>query len=250
MPVYNADVANIFNQVADLLEIEGANEFRVRAYRNAARQRGYEYLAVTDHSSYIGVTQGLDAEELTERVEEIERLDEEMEDFGLLKGIEVDILEDGSLDLPDDVLEKLDLVVCSIHSKFDLSREKQTERIIRAMDNPHVHILGHPTGRRINDRPPYEIDLERVMEAALERGCFLELNAQPDRLDLKDTHCQMAKEMGLKVAISTAAEFSAGLYALRRRSGPPRLADAGRCDQHAKLASAEGTSATVTRDTA
>lgn len=138
--------------MADLLEIEGANEFRVRAYRNAARQRGYEYLAVTDHSSYIGVTQGLDAEELTERVEEIERLDEEIEDFRLLKSIEVDIMEDGSLDLPDDVLEKLDLVVCSVHSKFDLSREKQTERIIRAMDNPHVHILGHPTGRRINAR--------------------------------------------------------------------------------------------------
>ena len=92
-----------------------------------------------------------------------------------------------------------------------------------------------------------EVDLERVMEAALERGCFLELNAQPERLDLKETHCRMAKEMGLKVVISTAAEFSARRYALRRRSGPPRLADAGRRDQHAELVGAEGASETVTR---
>jgi DNA polymerase (family 10) len=113
------------------------------------------------------------------------------------------------------VLERLDIVVASIHSKFDLSPEKQTERIIRAMDNPHFHIFGHPTGRRIGEREPYQVDMERVMEAALERGCFLEINAHPSRLDLNDVYAKMAKEMGLKVAISTDAHRTVELGYIR-----------------------------------
>jgi DNA polymerase (family 10) len=181
----------------------------------AARAAGRDYLAITDHSAYIGVTQGLNADELEERIEAIERLNEEMEGIVLLKSIEVDVMEDGSLDLPDDVLEKLDLVIFSVHSHFDLPADKQTERIIRAMDNPNCTILAHPTGRQIGKRPPYEVDMGRLMDAALERGCFLELNAQPDRLDLDDVCCKMAKDRGLKVAISTDAHGTEELKFMR-----------------------------------
>jgi DNA polymerase (family 10) len=181
----------------------------------AARDAGREYLAITDHSSYIGVTQGLDANELARRIEEIERLNGDMEDFILLKSVEVDVMEDGSLDLPDDVLERLDLVIVAIHSHFDLPADKQTERIIQAMDNPNCNILAHPTGRQIGRRPAYDVDMGRLMNAALERGCFLELNAQPDRLDLDDVHCKMARDRGLKVAISTDAHGTEELKFMR-----------------------------------
>ncbi|MFW6135440.1 MAG: DNA polymerase/3'-5' exonuclease PolX [Chloroflexota bacterium] len=181
----------------------------------AARALGREYLAVSDHSGYIGVTQGLDADALAERVEEIARLDEEMDDIILLKSIEVDMMEDGSLDLPDEALEKLDIVTCAVHSHFDLPADKQTERIIRAMDNPNCNILAHPTARQIGKRPPCELDMGRVMDAALERGCFLELNAQPDRLDLDDVYCKMARERGLKISISTDAHSTEELSFMR-----------------------------------
>ncbi len=181
----------------------------------AAQALGHKYLAITEHSAYIGVTQGLNAEELEKRIEDIERLNETMEDIVLLKSVEVDIMEDGSLDLPDDVLEKLDLVICAVHSHFDLPADEQTERIIRAMDNPNCTILAHPTARQIGKRPGYDVDVGRLMDAALERGCFLELNAQPDRLDLDDVYCKMAKERGLKVAISTDAHRTDELKFLR-----------------------------------
>jgi DNA polymerase (family 10) len=181
----------------------------------AAQALGREYLAITDHSAYIGVTQGLDAEALARRIEDIERLDEELEDVVLLKGVEVDIMEDGSLDLPDDVLERLDVVILAVHSHFDLSADQQTERIMRAMDNPNGNVVAHPTGRQIGKRPAYQVEMGRLMDAALERGCFLELNAQPDRLDLDDVYCKMAKDRGLKVAISTDAHGTEELTFMR-----------------------------------
>jgi DNA polymerase (family 10) len=187
----------------------------VEEMARAAEKRGYDYFAITDHCGYIGVTQGLSAEELAQRIDEIKRLNEEMENIVLLTGIEVDVMQDGSLDLPDDVLERLDVVIVSVHSHFDLPRDKQAERIIRAMDNPNVNILAHPTGRRIGDRPPYDVDVERLMDAALERGCFLEVNAQPARLDLNDVHCRMAKDRGLKLSISTDAHSIAELAFMR-----------------------------------
>ncbi len=171
----------------------------------AAQDLGREYIAITDHSDYVGVTQGLDVDALDEQIAEIEALNDDLEDFRVLKSIEVDILPDGTLALPDAALAKLDVVVASVHTKFDLSQEKQTERILRALDNPHVNILAHPTGRRIGDRAPYDVDLEQVMSAALERSCFLEINASPERLDLNDIYAKMAKEMGLKLVISTDA---------------------------------------------
>jgi DNA polymerase (family 10) len=189
----------------------------------AARDLGYSYLAITEHSQALRVAKGFDSKQLERQIEEIDKLNGEYPGFRILKGIEVDILADGSLDLPDAVLGKLDLVVCSVHSKFNLSSEKQTKRIIRAMDNPHFNILGHPTGRLINERAAYGVDMEKIMKAALERGCILELNAHPDRLDLNDHHCRMARDMGLKVAIYTDAHSTKalgnmkyGIYQARR----------------------------------
>ncbi len=189
----------------------------------AARNLGYEYLAITDHSKMVSMAHGLDAKRLEKQIKKIDRFNETLKDFVLLKGIEVDILEDGSLDLPDEILKGLDLRVCSVHYKQNLPREKQTERILRAMDNPWFNILAHPTGRLINERRPYEVDMERIMEKVGDRGCFLELNAHPERLDLTDVHCKMAKEMGVKVVISTDAHSTAdlglmrfGLYQARR----------------------------------
>ncbi len=196
----------------------------LKAIAEAARDMGYEYIAITDHSARVAVTQGLDAEALDRRIDEIDQLNEEMKNLRILKGIEVDILEDGSLDLPDEALEKLDVVVASVHIKFDRPREEQTERIIRAMDTPHVHILAHPTGRIIGERQPYELDMERLMEAARERGCVLELNAYPDRLDLNDIHCKIAKEMGVKIAISTDAHRVDHLKMMRYGVGQARRA--------------------------
>ena len=183
----------------------------LREMVEGAQALGYEYIAITDHSAYVGVVTGLDADDLMKQIEKIDQLNDELDDFRVLKGMEVDIMEDGSLDLPDEALENLDVVVGSIHTKFDLPGEQQTERIIRAMDNPHFNILGHPTGRHIGKRPPYDVDLERVMGAALERGCFLEINASPERLDLNDVYAKLAKEMGLNLVISTDAHHVNGL---------------------------------------
>ena len=180
-----------------------------------AKDLGYAYIAVTDHSQRVTMAKGLDARRLREQLEAIDELNEKLSGITVLKGIEVDILEDGSLDLPDEVLKELDLTVCSVHYNRNLSRKKQTERIIRAMDNPCFSILGHPTGRLINERQAYEVDIERIIEAAGERGCFLELDAQPSRLDLADTHCRLAKDRGVKIAISTDAHHLAGLDYMR-----------------------------------
>jgi DNA polymerase (family 10) len=171
----------------------------------AARAAGLAYLAVTDHSRYLGAYRGLDAERLARQCETIDALNERLEGITLLKGIEVDILEDGSLALPDDALAPLDLVVGAVHSHFGLSRRKQTDRLLRAIERPHFSILAHPTARLIGERPPIDIELERVIEACAGRGCFLELNSQPQRLDLEDTACQLAAEHGIAVSIASDA---------------------------------------------
>jgi DNA polymerase (family 10) len=188
----------------------------------AARKRGYEYLAITDHSKHVTVARGMDAKRLAKEAAFIDKLNGKLKGITLLKSVELDILADGSLDLPDDVLDELDLVVCSIHYNFNLPRARQTERVIKAMDNRHFNIFCHPSGRLINERPAYEIDLEKVMRAAKERGCFLELNAHPDRLDLTDVNCQMAKGMGLKLAVSTDAHSVDDLDLIRFGIGQAR----------------------------
>jgi DNA polymerase (family 10) len=182
---------------------DGHNSLREMA--EAARARGYEYLAITDHSRRVSVAHGLNGKQLLEEIRKIDRLNTKLDGIVILKSCEVDILDDGSLDLPDSVLRELDLTVCAVHYNFSRPEKQQTERIIRAMDNPCFNILAHPTGRLINQREPYDVDLQAVMIAARERGCFLEVNAQPARLDLTDTYCKLARDLGLKVAISTDA---------------------------------------------
>jgi DNA polymerase (family 10) len=171
----------------------------------AAQARGYAYMALTDHSRRQTMSHGLDPAKVAKQIREIDKINKTFNNFTILKGIEVDILKDGMLDLPDATLAQLDVVVASVHSFFDLRPDDQTERIIRAMQNRQVSILGHPTGRLIGMREPYEIDMDRVISAARELNCALEINAEPDRLDLNDLHAHMAKSKGVKLAISTDA---------------------------------------------
>jgi DNA polymerase (family 10) len=182
---------------------DGRNSLREMAL--AAKKRGYQYLAITEHSQRLKIAGGLDPQKLLKQMEEIDILNEALKGISLLKGIEVEILEDGRLDFADTVLAQLDLVVGTIHSHFGLSLQKQTERILRAMDHPYFTFLAHPTGRLINQREPYEADMMQIIGKARERGCFLELNANPKRLDLYDTYCQIAKSEGVLVAINSDA---------------------------------------------
>lgn len=169
----------------------------------AAAEHGYEYIAITDHSQRLSMVHGLKPEDVEDQIAQIDEFNKNNDDIVFLKGSEVDILEDGSLDLPDDLLKKLDIVVCSVHSKFNLSSKEQTERIIHAIENPYTTIIAHPTGRRIHERESYEVDMEKIMKAAKKHTCCLELNAHPERLDLTDIYCKMAKDMGVTLAIST-----------------------------------------------
>lgn len=177
----------------------------IKEMAEAARDMGHDYIAITDHSERVSVASGLDAEELADQIEKVEEVDNELDDIRILKGIEVDILKDGTLDLPNDILKQLDLRICSVHYHQDLPEEEQTERIIKAMENPYFDILAHPTGRQIHERGEMDLDMEEVMDAAEEYDCIFELNASPHRLDLDDHYCKMAKERGLKIEISTDA---------------------------------------------
>jgi len=188
----------------------------------AAKQAGLSYLAITEHSKHLAMTHGLTAERLLQQVDEIDALNEKLKGITLLKGIEVDILEDGSLDLPDAVLARLDLVIGAVHSNFTLSREQQTQRIIRAMQRPCFSILAHPTGRLLEQRDAYDVDMDRVIKEARQRGCYLELNAHPERLDLYDIHCRMAKAEGVLVSINSDAHSISDFYNLKYGIGQAR----------------------------
>ncbi|HSD43841.1 MAG TPA: DNA polymerase/3'-5' exonuclease PolX [Burkholderiales bacterium] len=182
---------------------DGRNTIREMAL--AAKAKGLEYVAITEHSQRETQARGLDSARLAKQLDEIDRVNAELQGVTILKGIEVDILEDGSLDLPDSALAKLDLVVAAVHSKFNLSRKAQTERIVRALDNRYVSILSHPSGRLIDERAPYEVDMQALIRRAKARGIALEINAHPDRLDLNDTDARIAKEEGALVAINSDA---------------------------------------------
>jgi DNA polymerase (family 10) len=169
----------------------------------AAQKKGYQYVAICDHSKTLKITHGLDETRLMKQMEEIDRINELLKSFQILKGTEVDILSDGRLDLSEKALEKLDFVVASVHSGFKQDKERMTKRIIKALENPYVHVLGHPTGRLLGARDPYEVDIDEVMEAAKKYGKALEINAYFERLDLDDLHCRKAKEMGIRVSIGT-----------------------------------------------
>ncbi|HSN19239.1 MAG TPA: DNA polymerase/3'-5' exonuclease PolX [Usitatibacter sp.] len=188
----------------------------------AAKARGLHYLAITDHGSKIPVTHGLDAARLARQGREIDALNSSRAGIVLLRGIEVDILEDGTLDLPDAALARLDLVVGAVHAKFNLSRARQTQRILAAMENPRLSILAHPPGRLIDEREPYDVDMAAIMRKARDLGVVLELNAHPDRLDLNDAHCRMARDLGVRVSIGTDAHTVDGLADLRYGIGQAR----------------------------
>ena len=169
----------------------------------AAQKRGYQYVAICDHSKSLKIAHGLDESRLMKQIEEIDRLNEKLKDFQILKGSEVDILTDGTLDLSKKVLEKLDFAVAAIHSGFKQDKGKMTKRIIRALENPYIHVLAHPSGRLLGARDPYKVEIEELMEAAKKYGKALEINAYFERLDLNDIHCRKAKEMGIRVGIGT-----------------------------------------------
>lgn len=182
---------------------DGAHSIEQMA--SAAQKRGYEYLGITDHSQSLKIAGGVSEEKLWEQIRRIDRLNAKLAGFRILKAAEVDILADGKLDYSDELLAALDYTVCSIHSRFALNKVQQTERILRAMDHPAFTILGHATGRLLLRRPGYEIDLERVIRHAKTRGCFFEINASPDRLDLSAENARLAREAGIRIAICTDA---------------------------------------------
>jgi DNA polymerase (family 10) len=178
----------------------------IREMAIAARERGYKMLAITDHTSGLGVVQGMTPEAVKEQGKEIDRAREELGDsIHILKGAEVEIKSDGSLDYPDEVLASLDIVIGSIHSGLRQPREKITERLIKAMHNPHVDFIGHPTGRLFPDRAPSDLDMDKVLATAAESGVVMEINAHPARLDLDDVHAKRAIEMGINLTINTDA---------------------------------------------
>jgi DNA polymerase (family 10) len=174
-----------------------------------AISRGYEYVAVTDHSQSLKIANGLTPERLKKQVVALEKAEDRLDGrLKVLKGTEVDIKPDGSLDFPRSVLKDLDIVIASVHSRFKMDRQDMTKRITTAIESGLVDILGHPTGRLIGERDPYEVDLEKVFSAAKSSGVCMEINSFPNRLDLRDVHCRLAAQMGVKVAIGTDAHRS------------------------------------------
>ena len=200
---------------------DGANTLHEMA--DAATAKGYQYIAIADHSQSLKITNGLTEKRLFQQIKAIDRFNAGSKNIHVLKSAEVDILEDGRLDYSNSALKELDLTVCSIHSRFSLDRRKQTERIMRAMDNRYFTILGHATGRLLLKREGYELAIERLIQHAVDCGCYFEINANPDRLDLSDENAKLAKAAGVKIAINTDAHstrelnfMSAGLNQARR----------------------------------
>jgi DNA polymerase (family 10) len=223
--------AGLLPQLVELEDLRGDLHAHTRASDGheslevmaaAAKERGLHYLAITDHSKRLTVAHGLDSKRLLKQLESIDEFNAGEHGITLLKGMEVDILDDGGLDFPDAILARLDVVIGAVHSRFNLSRASQTRRILRAMDNPNFTLLAHPTGRLIDRRAPYDVDMTRIIRHARERGCFLELNAHPERLDLLDTQCQQAREEGVLVSINSDAHSVADFDNLRFGVGQAR----------------------------
>ncbi|MBA4104854.1 MAG: DNA polymerase/3'-5' exonuclease PolX [Pirellula sp.] len=181
----------------------------------AARARGLSYIAITDHSKRVSMAHGLDGDRLRRQWLEVNQVNRQTADIEVLKGIECDILEKGGMDLPDDVLAEADWVIASVHYGQNQSRQQITERILEALENPHVDMLAHPTGRLINRREPYDVDLDQVMAAAVKYRKLLELNANPARLDLNDVYCAAAKRLGIPIVINTDAHHTDGMDVMR-----------------------------------
>jgi DNA polymerase (family 10) len=194
-------------------ETDGKDD--IRAMADAARAEGHRYIAITDHSQSLAMANGLDERRALEHARRIRAVDAEGIGVRLLAGIECDIRPDGSLDLADDCLAALDLVVASVHSAFNQDRQQMTERLLRALANPYVDVLGHATGRLLLRREPYAFDVETVVDAAVRHGVAMEINCQVDRLDLNDTHARLVRERGGRLVISTDAHSRNALRNLR-----------------------------------
>jgi DNA polymerase (family 10) len=190
----------------------------------AAKDMGYQYIAITEHSGGRGIAHGLDVERLRQQVAEIKALNERLTGIYVLTGIEVDIRADGSLDLPHEILSELDIVIAAVHSAMNQSEEKMTRRVINAMENPDVDMIAHPTCRLIGEREPIAIDLEAIFQAAAKYNKIMEINAMPDRLDLKDIHAFRARDLGVKLAIGTDTHSIAHLGFIRFGVGVARRA--------------------------
>jgi DNA polymerase (family X) len=195
------------------IETDGRNTIVEMA--EAARERGYKYMAITDHSKNLAFANGLDDARAVEHISRIRATGEKFEGIRIFAGIEVDILGDGSLDLSDSVLEQMDLVIASVHSHFNQSAEEMTARLLKAIENPNVSIIGHPTGRILLRRDAYPYDMDAVLEAAARNKVAMELNAYPDRLDLCDRHLRMAKQYGVKIVINTDSHHTTHMEKIR-----------------------------------
>ena len=188
---------------------DGKNSIEEMA--EAARTLGHEYIAITDHSKAVTVANGLSEKRMEEHIQKLRAADKKGLGIRVLVGSEVDILKDGSLDYSDEILEQLDVVVCSVHSYFNLERAAMTERMLAAIENPYTQIIGHPTGRVLLRRDPIDYDMEKVLDACAKHGVAMECNSYPDRLDLKDVYLRMCKERGVKVVISTDSHVAGNL---------------------------------------
>jgi DNA polymerase (family X) len=195
--------------------VETDGRCTIEEMAEAARERGYKYMAITDHSKNLAFANGLDDARALKHIEKIRQADEQIKGIKIFAGIEVDILADGDLDLSDAVLKEMDVVIASVHSAFNQEAAKMTERLRRAVNNPHVSILGHPTGRILLRRDAYPFDVEAVLQAAAQNRVAMELNAYPDRLDLCDRHLRMAKERGVKVVINTDSHHTSHMEKIR-----------------------------------
>jgi DNA polymerase (family X) len=192
---------------------DGSNSIEQTAA--AARDAGNEYIGITDHSRNLKIARGLLVEDLWKQIRFIDALNGRLRGIRVLKAAEVDILADGTLDYPSELLRELDYTVCSIHSRFGLGKTQQTERMLRAMDNPYLNILGHATGRLLLTRPGYEIDVGRVIVHAKQSGCFFGINSSPDRLDLSAENPRLANEAGVRIAVTTDAHSAGELATIR-----------------------------------
>jgi DNA polymerase (family 10) len=187
----------------------------IEAMAIAARDAGFSYLAITDHSKALAMANGLDEYRAVEHARRIRQISDRLDGITLLAGIECDIRPDGSMDLADDCLAELDVVVASIHSAFGQDETQMTDRVLRAISNPYVDIVGHPTGRLLLKREPYKLNVPMLVDAAAASGVALEINCQVDRLDLCDTHAKLARDKGVKIVISTDAHSRGGFRLMK-----------------------------------
>jgi DNA polymerase (family 10) len=195
--------------------VETDGRSTIEEMAQAARARGYQYMAITDHSKNLAFANGLDDKRALEHIQRIRKAGEQMGDIKIFAGVEVDILPDGDLDLSDSVLAAMDIVIASVHSHFNQEPAKMTDRLIKAIENPNTSVIGHPTGRILLRRDAYSFDLDAVFKAATKHRVAMELNAYPDRLDLCDRHLRMAKERGVKIVINTDSHHTSHLEKIR-----------------------------------